>query len=62
MLLGSESFTFDLLFAYEVLNVVLFQQMQEAAGAELDATINQRQDLNVSTHEERKGGDVIDVR
>ena len=36
--------------------------MQEAAGAELDATINQRQDLNVSTHEERKGGDVIDVR
>ena len=62
MLLGSESFIFDLLFAYEVLNVVLFQQMQEAAGAELDATINQRQDLNVSTHEERKGGDVIDVR
>ena len=62
MLLGSESFTFALLFAYEVLNVVLFQQMQEAAGAELDATINQRQDLNVSTHEERKGGDVIDVR
>ena len=62
MLLGSESFKFDLLFAYEVLNVVLFQQMQEAAGAELDATINQRQDLNVSTHEERKGGDVIDVR
>ena len=62
MLLGPESFKFDLLFAYEVLNVVLFQQMQEAAGAELDATINQRQDLNVSTHEERKGGDVIDVR
>ena len=62
MLLGSESFIFALLFAYEVLNVVLFQQMQEAAGAELDATINQRQDLNVSTHEERKGGDVIDVR
>ena len=45
-----------------VINDVLFEQMQEAAGAELDATINQRQDLNVSTHEERKGGDVIDVR
>ena len=37
--------------------------MQEAAGAQLDSTINERvtQDLNVSTQEERKGGDVIDV-
>ena len=46
-----------------MLNVVLLQQMQEAAGAQLDATINERvtQDLNVST-EERKGGEIIDVR
>ena len=47
-----------------MLNVVLLQQMQEAAGAQLDATINERvtHDLNVSTHEERKGGEIIDVR
>ena len=37
--------------------------MQEAAGAQLDATINERvtQDLNVVAHEERKGGEIIDV-
>ena len=37
--------------------------MQEAAGAQLDATINERvtHDLNVSTQEERKGGEIIDV-
>ena len=37
--------------------------MQDAAGAQLDQTINERvPDLNVSTHEERKGGEIIDVR
>ena len=37
--------------------------MQEAAGAQLDSTINDRvnRELNVSTHEERKGGEIVDV-
>ena len=36
--------------------------MQDAAGAQLDATINERApDLSVNTREERKGGDIIDV-
>ena len=38
--------------------------MQEAAGAQLDATINERvtQDMNMAAHEERKGGEIVDVR
>ena len=36
--------------------------MQEAAGAQLDATINERVTQDMTAHEERKGGEIVDVR
>ena len=37
--------------------------MNDAAGLQMDSTINERVggDLHVNTHEERKGGEIVDV-